>query len=121
MFEHFRQPLLHRAGYLRRVGHHAGIAVALVCGSLLIGTSGYHFLEGLGWVDALLDASMILTGMGPVHELHTTAGKLFASGYALFSGVVFLTLVAVLFAPVVHRFLHRFHIGLDDASDDSDS
>ena len=74
---------------------------------------GYHQTEGLPWLDALLNASMILSGMGPVQELHTTAGKLFASFYALFSGVMFITLAGVLFAPVFHRFLHKFHWGDD--------
>ena len=114
MFEHHAQPLLPRAEFLRRLARHGGIAALLLVGSLALGVLGYHALGGLGWVDALLDAAMILGGMGPVHELHTVAGKLFASGYALFSGVVFLTTVAIVFAPVLHRALHRFHFEEDD-------
>jgi hypothetical protein len=71
---------------------------------------GYHYFGELSWLDALLNASMILSGMGPVNELRTTAGKLFATFYALFSGVAFITIVGVLFAPVIHRFLHKFHL-----------
>ena len=78
--------------------------------SLGMGVLGYHLSEGLGWLDALVNASMILSGMGPVNELHNDTGKWFASFYALFSGVAFITSVGVMFAPVVHRFLHKFHL-----------
>jgi hypothetical protein len=118
MFEHRRERLLPRSEFLARVLRHALVAFGLIAGSLLIGVLGYRLTEGLSWVDAVLEASMILTGMGPVHELHSTAGKLFASAYALFSGVVFLTIVAVAFAPIFHRFLHRFHLGADDTADE---
>ena len=79
-----------------------------------MGILGYHYFGRLSWIDALLNASMILTGMGPVNRLDTDAAKLFASFYALFSGVAFLTFVGVLFAPVYHRFLHRFHLSEED-------
>jgi uncharacterized membrane protein len=91
---------------------HAGIALGIVFGALFIGVLGYHFLAQLSWIDALVNASMLLGGMGPVNELHTTGAKLFASFYALFSGILFLVSIGVLFAPIIHRFLHRFHIGL---------
>ena len=93
--------------------HGAG-AMGLVVGALLIGVFGYHFIAGLGWVDSLLNASMILGGMGPVDLLTTTGAKIFASGYALFAGVIFLVVVGVLFAPLFHRFLHHFHLELED-------
>ena len=109
-FEHRREPLLPRRVYVRRLARHAAIAVAIIFGSLSIGVLGYHHFAGLVWLDALLDASMILSGMGPVHVPQTAAGKLFASAYALFSGVAFITTVGVLFAPAVHRFLHKFHL-----------
>jgi hypothetical protein len=89
------------------------VAVALIAGSLLIGMAGYHGFEGLGWLDAFLNASMILTGMGPVNEMKTDAGKLFAGCYAIFSGVVFLTTAAVLLGPAVQRFLHRTHLEIE--------
>ncbi len=110
MFEHRREPLLPRHKYVRRVAGYGVLAVAIIAISLGIGIVGYHALEGLGWVDATVNAAMILGGMGPVNELHTDAGKLFAAGYALFSGIVFLVAAGVLFAPVFHRFLHRFHL-----------
>lgn len=87
-------------------------------GSLALGVLGYHLVAGLSWIDALVNASMILTGMGPVNEMSTVGAKLFASFYALFSGVAFLTIVAVLLAPAVHRFLHRFHLDLAGDQDD---
>jgi hypothetical protein len=111
-YERRHEPLLPRAAFVLRVGLHAGIALGIVFGALFIGILGYHFLAQLSWIDALVNASMLLGGMGPVNELHTTGAKLFASFYALFSGIVFLVGVGVLFAPIVHRFLHRFHIGL---------
>ena len=76
--------------------------------------SGYHWLEGLSWLDAFVNAAMILGGMGPVAELHTANGKLFAGIYALFSGMVFLVVAGIVFAPVVHRAMHRFHISGTD-------
>ncbi len=114
MYEHRRQPLLPFAAFLRRLLLHGGVALIVIVASLLIGILGYHYLEGLSWVDSLLNASMILGGMGPVNALQTTAGKIFASFYALFSGMVFLVAAGVLFAPIFHRFLHRFH--LEDVS-----
>ena len=89
-----------------------------MAGSLALGMLGYHFLARLTWLDALVNASMILTGMGPVDQMTTVGAKLFASFYALFSGVAFLTIVAVLLAPAVHRFLHRFHLDLAGDSED---
>jgi hypothetical protein len=85
-----------------------GVTLALI--ALLIGVLGYHLFEDMPWLDALVNASMILGGMGPVNELHTAGGKIFASAYALFSGAGFLVIVAVIMAPVFHRFLHRFHL-----------
>jgi hypothetical protein len=114
MFEHHRQPLLPRAVFLRRLVRHGGIALAVIGGSLLLGVLGYRFIGGLGWVDAIENAAMILGGMGPTSPLTTNAAKLFAAFYALFSGIVFLVGVGVLLAPVLHRFMHRFHLGDDD-------
>ena len=110
VYEHRNDPLLPRRKYVKRVARHGMFSFALITVSLGIGIIGYHFLEGLRWIDATVNAAMILGGMGPVNQLHTTAGKLFAAAYALFSGIVFLAAVAVLFAPMFHRFLHRFHL-----------
>lgn len=118
MFEHRSQPLLPKTAYLLRVTLHASIAFGIVAGSLAIGIIGYHNIEGLSWIDSTLNAAMILGGMGPVNELHTTKGKLFASCYALFSGVVFLVVAGVLFAPMIHRLLHKFHLDGDSKEKD---
>ena len=120
MYEHRREPLISRTAFLRRLGSHASAALSIVVGSLAVGILGYHFLEGLEWIDALVNASMILGGMGPVNELHTVAGKIFASVYALYSGLIVLVVAGVLFAPVFHRFLHRFHLELNDDSSSRD-
>jgi len=80
-----------------------------------MGILGYHFTENLSWIDSLVNASMLLGGMGPVDVLHTNAGKLFASFYALYSGIVFLVSVGVILAPLYHRFLHRFHLETGDS------
>ena len=114
MFEHRSQALISRAQFVRRMATHAAIAAGVVAGSLLIGVLGYRLSEGMPWVDALLEAAMILAGMGPTHDFHTLSGKLFATGYALFSGIIFLSVAAVLLGPVLHRFLHRFHLDLSE-------
>jgi hypothetical protein len=110
MYEHRTEPLLPVALFLRRLLWHVLIASALLLISLAIGVLGYHYLEGLPWLDALLNASMILGGMGPVNELHTAPGKLFASLYALFSGVAFLAMAGIIVAPLAHRLLHHLHL-----------
>lgn len=114
MFEHRRQPLLTPREFLVRQVIYLLIAIGIIASSLLLGILGYHFFEGLAWIDALVNAAMLLGGMGPVNELHTTAGKLFASFYALYSGIVFLVSVGVILAPLYHRFLHRFHLEIEE-------
>src|SRR3954471_15314097 len=110
MFESKDAPLLPRAEFLARLGRSFGVTVLIVGFSLLLGGAGYHYLGELPWIDAVLNASMILTGMGPVDPLRTTAGKLFATFYALYSGIAFLTMMAVVLAPVLHRLMHKFHL-----------
>ena len=112
MFEHRQQPVLSRKAFALRIGRSVAIALAVLTASLGIGTCGYRAFGQLPWLDAFLNASMILTGMGPVSAMTTPAAKLFASAYAIFSGVVFLTVMGVVAAPLVHRFLHKFHLGL---------
>jgi hypothetical protein len=90
------------------------IATAIVAFSLLMGSAGYHYFGHLPWIDALLNASMILTGMGPVDPMTTSGAKLFATFYALYSGVIFLSVMAILLTPVVHRWLHKFHLDISD-------
>ena len=93
---------------------HASLVASLIGAAVGLGAVGYHYLGGLGWLDATLNAAMILTGMGPVSPLVTPQVKLFAIVYALFSGVFFLTMVAVLLAPAVQHLLHRFHVELGE-------
>ena len=114
MYERKHDPLLPAAKFKRRLVHHAVIAMGIVTGSLAMGVIGFHFLSGLAWIDALLNAAMLLGGMGPVGDLQdwSAAGKIFASFYALYSGIIFLIVAGLLFAPVIHRFLHRFHLEL---------
>ena len=114
MFERRHQPLVDFTTFAQRVLRYTALAACIILFSLAIGILGYHFFEGLPWIDALLNASMILGGMGPVAPLHTVAGKLFASFYSLFSGMVFLVAVGVLIAPVFHRFLHHFHLEIEE-------
>jgi hypothetical protein len=111
VYEHHRKPVLPRDQFLRRVARHGGVSVLIIAVSLGIGMVGYHAFADLGWVDALLNASMILTGMGPVAVLTTDEAKLFASCYALYSGIVFLAATGVLAAPFLHRILHMLHAG----------
>ena len=114
MLEHRRQPLLTRVEFLWRMLRSAGLAVGIVAAAWALGAVGYHGFEGLPWLDAFLNAAMILSGMGPVDQLHTTGGKLFASIYALLSGFLFLTVAGILFAPMLHRMMHRFHLDAEE-------
>jgi hypothetical protein len=109
MFERHHEPVIAHSLFLRRLVNTAAVALAVLLCSLTIGILGYHFIVGLGWVEAFENAAMILSGMGPVDEVPNQAGRIFAGCYALFSGVVFLTTAAIFFAPLVHRLLHLFH------------
>ncbi len=100
---HRSRPFYHR--FLLALGLSAGV----IGFALVLGILGYHFIAGFNWVDSLLNASMILSGMGPVGELKSDAAKVFASAYALFSGLVLITATGILLAPIFHRVLHRFH------------
>lgn len=113
-FEHKSQPLLTRRQFARRMALYACFAIGFLCFSLGLGTIGYAYFAKLSIVDAFLNASMILTGMGPVDKMDTSAGKLFASFYAIYSGVAFLTFCGVLFTPVFHRFIHKFHLEVEE-------
>lgn len=109
MYEARHQPPLTRRHFLRRLAAHGGASLALIAVSLAAGMAGYSYFEGLGWRDAFLNAAMLLGGMGPVEVLQTPGGKLFAGLYALYSGLVVLVAAGVLFAPVFHRIIHKFH------------
>jgi hypothetical protein len=119
-FERRNEPLLPPRQFATRMRNHLGFAGGILAFSLGIGVVGYHFFENLPWIDALLNASMILGGMGPVDPIRTTGGKLFASFYSLFSGVLFLVVVGIIVAPFVHRLLHRMHLGMDENDQDEE-
>jgi len=116
MFEQKTDPLLPRPAFIWRMWNSVLVTIFIVIVSLLFGSLGYHYFGRLPWVDALLNASMILTGMGPVDPMQDVPGKLFAAFYALYSGIAFLTMMAVILAPLVHRLLHRFHLDEDDST-----
>ena len=110
MYERRTHPLLSRAQFARRVVRYLLLALLLIGVALGMGVAGYHYIGGLSWIDSLLNASMILGGMGPVDPLHSDAAKLFASFYALFSGLAFVGIASLMIAPFAHRLLHRFHL-----------
>lgn len=113
-FEHRESPLLPRPAFLRRLLLSASAGLLLVLFSLAIGMLGYHLFEQRDWTDAFLNASMLLSGMGPLWSPQTEAGKLFAGLYALYSGLTVIVFAGITFAPVVHRFLHAFHADDED-------
>jgi hypothetical protein len=110
MFEPRRAKLLSRQKYYHRLGRGAAIGGTILGMSLMVGMAGYHVFEKMSWLDAFVNAAMILSGMGPLGQLQTNAGKFFAGCYALFSGLAFITSIGVVFAPVFHRFIHKFHL-----------
>ena len=114
MFEKRHQEVIPRRKFALRLLKSLGAALLLIFFALAVGIAGYHWIVGLGWIDSLLNASMILGGMGPVDHLETPAGKIFASLYALYSGVLLLASVGVLAAPLLHRFMHRFHLAQEE-------
>lgn len=114
MFEHRHQKIAPAQVFIKRLFIFIGIAILLILCSLFIGIAGYHWIARFSWVDALLNASMILGGMGPVNSLTNEAAKIFASLYALFSGLVFVAVMGIVFSPIAHRMLHKFHIDEKD-------
>lgn len=110
MYEHRHEPLLPAHLFWARLTRHALAGLLILAAALGAGMAGYQSFEGMAPIDAFLNAAMILSGMGPVAEMHTHQGKLFAGAYALFSGLLFVGLLGLVLAPVLHRFLHKFHI-----------
>lgn len=113
-FEHRAQPVIPPHQFIVRLAHSAFVALTLVAVSLFIGMVGYHVLEGLSWIDAFVNASMLLGGMGPVNTPVTFGGKLFAGLYALYCGLAVILVAGVILAPIAHRILHRFHMEVRD-------
>jgi hypothetical protein len=114
MFEHHQQPHASTSVFVRRMARFILTAMGILSASLVLGIFGYHYFEGLSWLDSLLNASMLLGGMGPLAPLHTVAGKLFASFYALYSGMIILVAAGVMVTPILHRVLHHFHLEIEE-------
>ena len=113
-FERRHERLAPVSLFVKRIAVSLALALCLIAGALLIGLVGYHVLAGFGWVDSFLEASMILGGMGPVNPLPTQAAKIFASVYALFSGLVFIGVMGIVLTPPAHRLMHKFHVDEKD-------
>jgi hypothetical protein len=110
MYERHAEPLLSRRKFLRRLGRHSEIAITILLVSLAVGTLGFHWLAPQGWLDAFLNAAMLLGGMGPVGSFEQPLGKIFAGLFALYAGIVFLGASVILLAPIVHRILHKLRL-----------
>ena len=114
MFDQKHLKLAPRSVFVRRIIKSLGLASGLIAVALFIGIAGYHWIAGFEWVDSLLEASMILGGMGPVNPLRSQGAKIFASFYALFSGLIFIAVMGIVVAPILHRTLHKIHIDEQD-------
>ena len=110
MFERKHETVASPAVFAKRMVGAVGLSLGLILPALCIGIAGYHWIDKLDWVDSLLEASMILGGMGPVNPLRNDAAKIFASGYALFSGLVLIGVMGIILTPITHRLLHKFHL-----------
>ena len=118
--EHKSQPVLSRSAFLLRMLVSVGMGTGLIGTSLVVGMFGYHHFEKLEWLDAFLNAAMILSGMGPLAQPGTDGGKIFAGAYALYSGFAVLIIAGITFGPLVHRMLHKLHADQDDIDEVAD-
>jgi hypothetical protein len=113
VFEHRLSPLLPLPAFRARLARMAALGFSLIAASLAVGMLGYHYIAGQAWPDSFLNAAMILSGMGPVGDLKSTAAKIFAGSYALYSGLALILIAGIILSPIVHRFLHKFHLESD--------
>lgn len=109
-YEHRSHSLLPKRRFLQRLGHHAAVAIGLIVASLAVGTVGYHLFGGQAWIDAFLNSAMLLGGMGPIGEIRSDGGKIFAAFFALYAGLLLIAVTTIILAPVLHRILHRVHL-----------
>ena len=116
MFEHRLSPLLPVKEFRARLAKMGALGFALIAASLAVGMLGYHVIAEKTWPDSFLNAAMILSGMGPIGDLTTTGAKIFAGLYALYSGLALILIAGIILSPVVHRFLHKFHLEPDKKS-----
>lgn len=114
MYERRAEELAPHSIFIKRILGSLAVALGVIAIALCLGIAGYHFIAGFNWVDSFLEASMILGGMGPVKELHDDASKIFASIYALFSGLIVIALMGIMLSPVAHRVMHKFHVDEED-------
>jgi hypothetical protein len=119
-YESRSEPLLTRAAFARRLGVNLLVALLLIGASLLAGMAGYHYFESMPWIDAFVNASMILSGMGPMGNLQTWGGKCFAGWYALYSGLALILVSGLILAPLLHRLMHRFHLDTEEEEEAND-
>ena len=117
LFEHHQQPLVSKDIFLRRVMKCIWVAALLLVVSIFIGAAVYHYVEKLSWLEGILNSIMIMTGLGLVDTLHTNAAKIFTCFYAILTAIVFYLVLAIIFAPLIHRFLHSFHLEIGQKSD----
>lgn len=115
-YERRHDQLAPRSVFIKRLVMALVLALGLILVALMIGIAGYHFIAGFNWIDSLLEAAMILGGMGPIKELPTDTAKVFASVYALFSGIIFIGVMGLILSPVVHRIMHKFHVDEKDVT-----
>jgi len=115
-YERRHDQLAPRSVFIKRIVASLAVALAIICFALLIGIAGYHYIAGFNLIDSLLEASMILGGMGPVKELSNDTAKIFASVYALFSGLILIAVMGIILSPVVHRIMHKFHVDEKDVT-----
>ncbi len=114
MYENKYQPLAPTHIFFGRIFRNVLMATLILAVCLIIGILGYHYIADINWIDSIHNASMILSGMGPVAEIKNVSGKLFSSAYALFSGVAFITNIGFILAPAAHRLFHSIHVDLDE-------
>ena len=116
IYERRHEELAPRSVFIKRIIASLVIALGIIVIALLIGIAGYHYIAGFNWIDSLLEASMILGGMGPIKELPNDAAKIFASIYALFSGLILIGLMGIILSPIIHRVMHKFHVDEKDVN-----
>jgi len=119
IFEHHKQALASKDVFIKRVARCVWVAGLLLASTISVGTLVYRYVENLSWVNAVMNAVMVMTGLGLVDTLHTTFAKIFTTFYAIITAIVFYMVLAIIFAPLIHRFLHEFHLEMD-REDDSD-
>ena len=110
LFEHHQQPLVSKEIFLKRVAKCVWAATLLLTGTIFLGAFVYHYCEGLSWLEAMMNAIMIMTGLGLVDTIHSIPAKIFTCFYAIITALVFYIVLAIIFAPLIHRFLHQFHL-----------